>query len=97
MSNILIIDGGKTFTHFKGELNYTLTDVAASHLRDLGYQVSVTVADSNYSIEEKVQKYLDRDVVIYQMPGWVDGRTLDGKTLYRRNFYRRSRQALRQR
>jgi len=39
--NILIIDGGKTFAHSKGELNHTLTEVAASQLRDLGHQVTL--------------------------------------------------------
>ncbi|WP_394661806.1 NAD(P)H-dependent oxidoreductase [uncultured Pantoea sp.] len=73
MSNILIIDGGKTFAHSKGELNHTLTDVATSQLRDLGHQVSVTLADSNYDVAEEIQKYLDSDVVIYQMPGWWMG------------------------
>lgn len=73
MSKILIIDGGKTFAHSKGELNHTLTDAAASQLRDLGHDVTVTVADSDYVVAEEVQKYLDSDVVIYQMPGWWMG------------------------
>ena len=73
MSKILIIDGGKTFAHSKGELNHTLTEVAASQLRDLGHEVQVTVADSDYNVADEVQKYLDSDVVIYQMPGWWMG------------------------
>ena len=73
MSKILIIDGGKTFAHSKGELNHTLTDVAASQLRDLGHEVQITVADSDYNVVEEVQKYVDSDVVIYQMPGWWMG------------------------
>ena len=73
MSKILIIDGGKTFAHSKGELNHTLTDVAASQLRDMGHEVSVTVADSHYVVADEVQKYVDSDVVIYQMPGWWMG------------------------
>ena len=73
MSKILIIDGGKTCAHSKGELNHTLTDVAASQLRDMGHEVSVTVADSDYVVADEVQKYVDSDVVIYQMPGWWMG------------------------
>ncbi len=55
MSNILIIDGGKTFAHSKGELNHTLTDVAASQLRDLGHEVTVTVADSDYVVADEIK------------------------------------------
>ncbi|MBQ4797206.1 NADPH quinone reductase MdaB, partial [Pectobacterium versatile] len=36
MHNVLIINAGKSFSHSKGELNRTLTDVAASFLRDKG-------------------------------------------------------------
>ncbi|WP_017347523.1 NAD(P)H-dependent oxidoreductase [Pantoea sp. A4] len=73
MSNILIIDGGKTFAHSKGELNHTLTEVAAAQLRDLGHQVSVTIADDDYVIADEVQKFLNSDVIIWQMPGWWMG------------------------
>ncbi|WP_075183067.1 NAD(P)H-dependent oxidoreductase [Pantoea sp. 1.19] len=73
MSQILILDAGKTFAHSKGELNHTLTDVAAGQLRDLGHQVSVTVVDDGYVVADEVQKYLASDVVIYQMPGWWMG------------------------
>ncbi|RAP71063.1 hypothetical protein [Candidatus Erwinia dacicola] len=34
MSQILIIDAGKAFACSNGELNHTLTNVAASFLRD---------------------------------------------------------------
>lgn len=73
MSKIFIIDAGKTFAHSKGELNHTLTEVAASFLRDAGHQVVVTVVDDGYVVADEVQKYLDADTVIYQMPGWWMG------------------------
>lgn len=73
MSKIFIIDAGKTFAHSKGELNHTLTEVAASFLRDAGHQVEVTVVDDGYVVADEVQKYLDADTVIYQMPGWWMG------------------------
>jgi modulator of drug activity B len=73
MSKILIIDAGKAFAHSKGELNHTMTEVAATFLRDTGHQVDVTVVDDGYVIADEVQKYLDADTVIYQMPGWWMG------------------------
>lgn len=73
MSKILIIDAGKAFAHSKGELNHTMTEVAATFLRDAGHRVDVTVVDDGYVIADEVQKYLDADTVIYQMPGWWMG------------------------
>lgn len=70
MQNILLIDAGKSFAHSKGELNHTLTEVAASFLRDKGHDVHVTVVDSGYDIEQEIQNYLWADTIIYQMPGW---------------------------
>lgn len=70
MQNILLINAGKSFAHSKGELNNTLTDVAASFLRDKGHNVRVTIVDSNYDIEQEIQSYLWADTIIYQMPGW---------------------------
>ena len=73
MSNILIINGGKAFAHSKGELNNTLTRVAEQHLRELGHDVQITHADSEYSAAEEVEKFLWADTVIWQMPGWWMG------------------------
>ncbi|QUG74290.1 NADPH quinone reductase MdaB [Erwinia sp. E602] len=73
MSKILILDAGKTFAHSKGELNHTLTGVAASFLRDAGHDVEVTVVDDGYVVADEIEKYLAADTVIYQMPGWWMG------------------------
>ncbi len=73
MSNILIINGAKQFAHSKGELNDTLTEFSASHLKTLGHQVQVTRTNSDYDIQAEIEKYLWADVVIYQMPGWWMG------------------------
>ncbi|MCL6352344.1 NAD(P)H-dependent oxidoreductase [Pectobacterium polaris] len=70
MQNILLINAGKSFAHSKGELNQTLTDVAASFLRDKGHDVRVTIVDNGYDIEQEIQNYLWADTIIYQMPGW---------------------------
>ncbi|MCO7253755.1 NAD(P)H-dependent oxidoreductase [Dickeya oryzae] len=73
MQNVLIINAGKAFGHSKGELNRTLTDVAATFLRDKGRQVRVTTVDDGYDIEQEVQNILWADAIIYQMPGWWMG------------------------
>lgn len=73
MSNILIVNGAKTFAHSNGELNNTLTDLAASVLSDWGHQVKTIRADSNYDAQKQVQNFLWADTVIYQMPGWWMG------------------------
>lgn len=73
MSNILIINGAKQFAHSNGELNDTLTALATDHLTELGHDVQVTRADSDYNAEAEVEKFLWADVVIYQMPGWWMG------------------------
>ncbi|SCC72654.1 NAD(P)H-dependent oxidoreductase [Acinetobacter albensis] len=73
MLNILIINGAKKFAHSNGELNDTLTTLAQQVLVELGHMVQISRADSNYDIQEEIQKYIWADVVIYQMPGWWMG------------------------
>ncbi len=73
MSNILIINGAKKFAHSNGQLNDTLTEVADGTLRDLGHDVRIVRADSDYDVKAEVQNFLWADVVIWQMPGWWMG------------------------
>lgn len=73
MLNILIINGAKKFAHSNGELNDTLTTLAQQVLVELGHTVQISRADSNYDIQEEIQKYIWADFVIYQMPGWWMG------------------------
>ncbi|OSM97463.1 NAD(P)H-dependent oxidoreductase [Lonsdalea populi] len=73
MHNILLINAGKAFGHSKGRLNDTMTDVAASFLREKGDDVRVTKIDDGYDIQQEVQNYLWADTIIYQMPGWWMG------------------------
>ena len=70
MSNILIINGAKKFAHSNGQLNDTLTEVADGTLRDLGHDVRIVRADSDYDVKAEVQNFLWADVVIWQVPGW---------------------------
>lgn len=73
MSNILIVNGAKSFNFAKGDLNELYVQTAQELLTLEGHNVTVTKADSNYIIEEEIQKILDNDVLIYQMPGWWMG------------------------
>ncbi|MBK0064762.1 MULTISPECIES: NAD(P)H-dependent oxidoreductase [unclassified Acinetobacter] len=73
MSHIFIVNGAKAFAHSNGQLNDTLTNLAQSHLTQLGHDVKVTRADSDYDIQTEIEKYVWADVVIYQMPGWWMG------------------------
>ncbi len=73
MSNILIINGAKKFAHSNGQLNDTMTEVAETFLRDVGHQVRVVRAESDYDVKEEVQNFLWADTIIWQMPGWWMG------------------------
>ncbi|HGJ5872602.1 MAG TPA: NAD(P)H-dependent oxidoreductase [Arsenophonus apicola] len=73
MSSILIINGGKKFGHSGGQLNDTLTRVAENYLAEIGHAVEVVHADSQYDVNAEVQKILQADVIIWQMPGWWMG------------------------
>lgn len=73
MSNILIINGAKSFLISKGELNNTFANLAFEHLSSLGHNVSMTYVDNGYSVEDEIQKIANSDLIIYQMPGWWMG------------------------
>lgn len=73
MENIFLINGGKKFGNSDGRLNKTLHDVAKQTLIEMKKNVSETVIDNNYNTLDEVQKYLNADVVIYQMPAWWMG------------------------
>jgi NADPH dehydrogenase (quinone) len=73
MSNILIINAGKTFAHSKGALNISLTQLGESVLREAGHNVRVTTLEDGYDIQTEIESYLWADTVIYQQPGWWMG------------------------
>lgn len=73
MSNVLIIDAGKSFGHSGGALNHHLSDVARDALTADGHAVRVTKLDDGYDIGQEVENFLWADTVIYQMPAWWMG------------------------
>ena len=73
MSNILIINGAKSFNFARGELNELYVNTANEVLSHLGHTISVTRADSNFDPQNEISKILNSDILIYQMPGWWMG------------------------
>lgn len=73
MKNILLINGSKKFGSSGGRLSATLQEVAKETLQSFGCNIIETHIDKGYDIETEVQKLLDSDVWIYQMPGWWMG------------------------
>lgn len=73
MSNILIINGAKSFHFAKGELNTLYVQTAQEVLGELGHTVTVTNTDSEFDTQSEIAKILNSDVLIYQMPGWWMG------------------------
>lgn len=73
MKSALLLNGGKKFANSEGRLSATLQEVAKESLQSLGLKVLETHIDKGYDVKEEVQKLLDSDVWIYQMPGWWMG------------------------
>ncbi|WP_299010485.1 NAD(P)H-dependent oxidoreductase [uncultured Shewanella sp.] len=73
MKKILILNGGKSFAHSKGELNQSLTHFAEQYLLGLKHEVKVTHIDQGYDIESEIEKWLWADIIIQQTPAWWMG------------------------
>lgn len=73
MKKVLLLNGSKKFGNSEGRLSATLHNIAKESLESLGLKVLETHIDKGYTIESEVQKLLDSDVWIYQMPGWWMG------------------------
>ncbi|WP_104682387.1 NAD(P)H-dependent oxidoreductase [Helicobacter felis] len=71
--HILLLNGAKEFGHSKGRLNATLHAHALKILQDLGHSTTQTHIDQGYIIEEEIEKILQADTLIWQMPGWWMG------------------------
>ena len=59
-----------------------MTEVADGYLRDLGHDVKIVRAESEYDVKEEVQNFLWADVVIWQMPGWWMGAPWTVKSIW---------------
>lgn len=73
MKNILLLNGGKAFAHSTGQYNTSLHDAAFRLLDNAGFALQSTLIDSDYNVEQELEKFNWADLVIWQMPGWWMG------------------------
>ncbi len=73
MQTALLINGAKVFGGSGGKLSATLQEVAKNELLNKGYKVIETIIDKGYELEVEVQKILDSNLIIYQLPAWWMG------------------------
>lgn len=70
----LVINGHKYYPYAKGKLNQTLFDYIISVLKEDGHEIKTTVVEkgtegeSDYNVDEEIEKYKWSDMVIYQTP-----------------------------
>ncbi|EAI5560840.1 NAD(P)H-dependent oxidoreductase [Campylobacter lari] len=73
MQKALLLNGAKDFGHSRGRLNTSLHELALKTLQELGLQTKQTHIDQGYDTNDEVEKILNADVLIWQMPGWWMG------------------------
>ncbi|MWV62730.1 NADPH quinone reductase MdaB [Helicobacter saguini] len=69
----LLLNGGKKFAESTGRLSDTLQNVAKEYLESKGFQVLETHIDKGYNEQDEVQKWLDSNLIVWQMPAWWMG------------------------
>ena len=67
MEKILIINGHSTYESSPGQLNRTMVETMIEELTDR-YEITTSILEDGYDIEEERRKFLDADIIIYQMP-----------------------------
>lgn len=67
MQKLLIINGHDTYESSPGELNSTLVEVMKETLKNK-FDIKTSILEKGYKVEEERQKFLEADVIIYQMP-----------------------------
>ena len=72
MSNIFIINAHQPYSFSEGELNRTLTGLAARTLRESGHQVRISNSAEPYEVESELDNHQWADAVILQSPvNWM--------------------------
>ncbi|KXF80836.1 NAD(P)H-dependent oxidoreductase [Enterovibrio coralii] len=70
--NVLIINGHHFYPFSEGRLNGKLVDLALETLSEMGTNVRLSAVDSDYNVEEEVEKHQWADVIILQSPvNWM--------------------------
>ena len=67
MPKLLIINGHDTYESSPGHLNQTMVEVMREELKDK-FEIQISVLKDGYETEEERCKFLEADVIIYQMP-----------------------------
>lgn len=67
MPKLLIINGHDTYESSPGHLNQTMVEVMREGLKDK-FEIQISVLKDGYETEEERRKFLEADVIIYQMP-----------------------------
>lgn len=67
MQKLLIINGHETYESSPGQLNRTMVEVMIEELKGK-FEIKTSVLEEGYDIAEERQKFLEADVIIYQMP-----------------------------
>lgn len=68
--NVLIINGHQVQVTSPGTLNKTLVNHAKQTLENAGLHVKTSHVDTNYDVEQEVQKFEWADVIIWQIPAF---------------------------
>lgn len=69
----LLLNGSKKFGSDGTRLNHTLQDIAKEELQAMGYNTLETILDAGYTPQEELEKILQSQLIIYQMPAWWMG------------------------
>lgn len=69
-NNVLILDAGCQNYGKGGELNHYLSRIAEEELTKLGWNVEITLIDSQWETAAEAEKIKKADVIIVQTPGW---------------------------
>lgn len=67
MEKILIINGHSTYESSPGRLNRTMVEVMIEELVGK-YEIMTSVLEEGYDIDEERRKFLEADIIIFQMP-----------------------------
>lgn len=69
MNKVLLVNTHLTYPNWtEGKLNQSFYDVAKNYFSENGFEVLETKVEEGYSPKEEVNKHLQADIVILQMP-----------------------------
>ncbi|WP_028021997.1 NAD(P)H-dependent oxidoreductase [Enterovibrio calviensis] len=70
--NILIINGHHYYPFSEGKLNAHMIDIATSTLSAMGHDIQHSAVDSDYDVQQEIEKHQWADTIILQSPvNWM--------------------------